>query len=100
MTSGNSLRDEIKDAIAGALMGQQIAPDSADYELAACIADEVFSVMGISEGIQDMPIKEAIRCYKSKPEEGHYCDGCKHLGENTCMGRSSATHPFCWEDNQ
>lgn len=56
----NSLRDEIKDAIAAALTGGQTIPDSADYEMAAGIADAVFGVMDISEQLQDEEMEKLV----------------------------------------
>ena len=89
----NSLRDEMKDAIAAVLAGGREAPESADYELAADIADEVFTVLGISEGTQDMPKDEAISQFKNMPEDTNYCDKCRHLGETTCSGVKDG----CWQ---
>ena len=56
----NSMRDEVKDAIAKVLV---IKPEpksfSEAYELSAEIADAVFEVLGIDETTQDKPKRGA-----------------------------------------
>jgi len=58
----NSVRDEIKDAIAEALMDKSLGNSiSSIYEAAADIADAVFTVLDISEADQDSPYEERLR---------------------------------------
>ena len=56
MNTMNSLRDNMKDAIAAALTGKQTVPGNTEYELAAEIADEVFEVLNIPPMLQDMAL--------------------------------------------
>lgn len=79
----NSQRDNVKDAIRGALMAHPAIEDEGtaqDADLIACVADSVFEALGISEQEQDLPagrkIKyRAVRFWKYW-EEDVYNDGC------------------------
>lgn len=54
---GNSLRDEVKDAISGRLQSHfKIHGDEVDAELVGSLADEIFSALNISDAKQDKPV--------------------------------------------
>jgi len=55
MEEGNSLRDEVKDAICGYLEKERCEERSAVYEEACALSVVVFDVMGVPEKVQGQP---------------------------------------------